>query len=245
MEDYDEANDPLLGIRKEDTEKQIESQIQEHLRQGFIAKVFGIIAYQIALLILLVLFAFLNESFRQLIYTSTFLYILSFIISITCLVVPIINPSLFEKVPTNYILLTIFTLSYSWLVAFYTVHFDPKSVLVALFLTLITVVSISIYALWTKTDYTVYGGVLFTSLTLLIFCGIIEIFFPIKLLYLISLYGGLIIFCLYLLYDVQLLVGNRIRKFKEDDYILAAINIYLDIIGIFIRILAIVGGKKN
>ena len=33
------------------------------------------------------------------------------------------------------------------------------------------------------------------------------------------LYFGLIIFCAYLLYDVQLLVGKGYRKFGEDDYI--------------------------
>ena len=38
------------------------------------------------------------------------------------------------------------------------------------------------------------------------------------------------IFCIYLIYDVQLVIGDRGRKFSEDDYILAAVNIYLDIV---------------
>lgn len=244
MEDFDNAYDPLLGNEKEE-DKSIEEQIKSDLREGFIAKVFGILAYQMVLLFLVVLLGFVSDTFRHLLLTSNALDVITFIISISCLVIPIIYPNLFRQVPTNYILLTIFTLSYSYLIAAYTVQFTPSSVLLAIFLTTITVVCISLYALYTKSDYTVIGGFLFTSLTLLIICSLILIFFPIKILYMIYLYFGLIIFCAYLLYDVQLLVGKGYRKFGEDDYILAAINIYLDIIGIFIRILAIVGKKNN
>lgn len=61
----------------------------------------------------------------------------------------------------------------------------------------------------------------------------------------IIIYAGLIVFCIYLIYDVQLIVGKNNIKFSEDDYILAAINLYVDIIAIFIRILAIVGTRDN
>ena len=244
MEDYDYYDEPLLRHGKED-DKSIEEQIHKDLREGFIAKVFGILAYQMVLLFLVVLLAFKIETFRKLLLTSTLLYILTLIISISCLVIPIIYPYLFRQVPTNYIILTIFTLSYSWWIALYTIGFTPSSVLLALFLTVIMVLCITLYALYTKSDFTVMGGFLFTSLTLLIICGVFLLFFPIKFLYMVYLYVGLIIFCAYLLYDVQLLVGKGYRKFGEDEYILAAINIYLDIIGIFIRILAIVGKKNN
>ena len=244
MEDYDNVNDPLLGFRKED-DNSLDETIQKNLREGFIAKVFGILAYQIVLLFLVVLLAFVSDSFRKVLLTSKSLYFLTLIISLSCLIIPINYPKLFVQVPTNYIILTIFTLSYSWWIAFYTVHFTPESVLLAIFLTFVTVACISLYALYTKNDYTFLGGFLFTSLTLLIICGLFLIFFPIRFLFMIYLYFGLIIFCAYLLYDVQLLVGNGARKFGEDEYILAAINIYLDIIGIFIRILELVGKRKN
>ena len=245
MEDFENADAPLLGNRKDDNDKYLEGQIQKDLREGFITKVFGIIAYQIFLLFLVVLFAFLNKAFRQLLLTSSLLYWITLITALLCLIIPIFKPSLYQKVPTNYIILTIFTLSYSWWIALYTIFFTPSSVLLAVFLTLITVLLITIYAFRSKKDYTVYGGVLFTALNLLLICGILLIFFKIELLYVIEIYGGLLLFCAYLLYDVQLLVGDKSRKFGEDDYILAAINIYLDIIGIFIRILAIVGNKNN
>ena len=165
MEEYDNANDPLLGFEK-DEDKSLEEQIQKNLREGFIAKVFGILAYQIVLLFLVVLLAFVSDSFRKVLLTSELLYFLTLIISLSCLIIPIIYPKLFVQVPTNYIILTIFTLSYSWWIAIYTVHFTPESVLLAIFLTVVTVACISLYALYTKNDYTFLGGFLFKGFSL-------------------------------------------------------------------------------
>jgi FtsH-binding integral membrane protein len=45
------------------------------------------------------------------------------------------------------------------------------------------------------------------------------------------------LFAGYVLYDTQLIIGNKSNKFTEEDYILAAMNLYLDIINIFLEIL--------
>ena len=244
MEISENDYSPLLEDKEEDNNFS-EDQITRKLRKGFIAKVFGIVLYQIIIVFLVVLLGFFNNTIRRWLLTSTLGLILSVIISFSCLLIPICFPIVYEKVPTNYILLTIFTLSDGWIVAAFTVQYTATSVLTALFLTIVMVSCITIYAFKTKTDFTVFGGVLFTALILLIVCGIILIFVRIRILYLIYIYGGLILFCLYLLYDVQLLIGKGENKFDDDDYILAAINIYIDIIAIFIRILAIIGTKNN
>ena len=244
MEISENDYSPLLEDKEEDNNFS-EDQITRKLRKGFIAKVFGIVLYQIIIVFLVVLLGFFNITFRRWLLTSTLGLILSVIISLSCLLIPICFPIVYEKVPTNYILLTIFTLSDGWIVADFTVQYTATSVLTALFLTIVMVSCITIYAFKTKTDFTVFGGVLFTALILLIVCGIILIFVRIRILYLVYIYGGLILFCFYLLYDVQLLIGNGENKFDDDDYILAAINIYIDIIAIFIRILAIIGTKNN
>ncbi len=46
-----------------------------------------------------------------------------------------------------------------------------------------------------------------------------------------------ILYGTYLIYDTQLLVGGRRQQYTEDDYIIAAIQLYLDIIIIFLEIL--------
>lgn len=47
-------------------------------------------------------------------------------------------------------------------------------------------------------------------------------------------------FCSYLIYDTQLILGNKRKQYKVDDYALAAISLYLDIARIFVELLRIV-----
>lgn len=43
-----------------------------------------------------------------------------------------------------------------------------------------------------------------------------------------------IIFGLYIVYDTQLIIGTKNFKYSIDDYIIAALELYVDIIGLFI-----------
>lgn len=55
---------------------------------------------------------------------------------------------------------------------------------------------------------------------------------------------GLILYSFYLIYDTQLIMGGKRYGLSLDDYVVAAIIIYLDIIMIFLYILSLLGGKK-
>jgi protein lifeguard len=50
-----------------------------------------------------------------------------------------------------------------------------------------------------------------------------------------------ILFTVFLIYDLQLLMGGRGREFDPDMYVIAALNIYLDVIQIFLNVLQIIG----
>ena len=73
----------------------------------------------------------------------------------------------------------------------------------------------------------------------LIFFGIAAIF--IRELELVYSCLVVIVFGMYLVYDVQMVVGNGRYSFTLDDAYLAAINIYLDIVNLFLHILRIIG----
>lgn len=234
--------EPLLDKYEEE---EIDKEIQQNIRKGFIAKVYGILACQVLLLFLIVLLGFINSTFHELLLTSKFIYILTFILFIMCILIIIFNPHLLQKVPINYIILFIFTFSYSWWIALYTINFSPSIVLISIFLTLVTVVTLTIYAQMTKNDFSVIGGILINSFVLLLSCSLVLIFVDISLFNVIMVFFGLIIFSLYLLFDVQLVIGKGQIKYGEDDYIFAALNLYIDIIGIFVRILELVGNNNN
>ena len=57
---------------------------------------------------------------------------------------------------------------------------------------------------------------------------------------------GAVIFSLYIVYDTQLMLGGKHKHaLSPEEYIFAALNLYLDIVNLFLYILAIFGGSKN
>ena len=240
----DDINEPFLHYKDDEANDIDDDKIRQSIRNGFISKVYGILTYQIVITAAVVYLAFISSSFQELLLKSVFMYYLCTFVSLFCVLLPLCSQNIYQKVPANYIILTIFTLSYSWIVASICCLYSFRSVMVAIFLTFITVFSLSMYAWRTKKDFTVCGGVLFNCLILLIFSTLIFIFLPIPLSNLVFTYISLVLFSIYLIYDTQLLIGEGRVKFSEDNYILAAINIYLDVIILFLKILQIFGEKK-
>ena len=54
-------------------------------------------------------------------------------------------------------------------------------------------------------------------------------------------------FSFYIVYDTQLIVGGEHRKimFHTDDYVLAAVSLYLDVINLFLMLLDLLNGGRN
>ena len=76
-----------------------------------------------------------------------------------------------RQVPTNYILLGIFTLSESYIVSFICGLTNPEVVLVAAIMTLGITCSLTYYALTTKSDFTMAGATLFiVGMAFALFC---------------------------------------------------------------------------
>jgi FtsH-binding integral membrane protein len=68
----------------------------------------------------------------------------------------------------------------------------------------------------------------------------------VEMLHLVYCGIGVLIFSIYLIYDTQMMMGgNHKYSISPEEYIFAAIAIYLDIINIFLYILRIVGAAKK
>lgn len=52
--------------------------------------------------------------------------------------------------------------------------------------------------------------------------------------------GGAVLFSIYLIFDLQLIMGNGELAIEPDEYVLATLNIYLDVINLFLYILQLV-----
>ena len=98
----------------------------------------------------------------------------------------------------------------------------------------------------TKTDFTMMGSMLFSLGALFLVFSLFSVFFgpTMRLIYCVL---GVVLFSFYLIFDTQLIIGgeDKYAMIGNDDYILGAIILYLDIINIFIYILQILRSSRD
>ena len=151
-----------------------------------------------------------------------------------------------RKVPHNYYLLLAFTIFEAITVGYICARVNNGVVVVtAAFMTASIVIALTLYAIFTKTDFTACGGSLTVIGWSFFMFGILCLFLgpTANLVYSII---GVVLFGIYLVFDTQLIVGGTRREYSisKEDYILGAMILYLDIINIFVFLLRILGSKK-
>lgn len=105
--------------------------------------------------------------------------------------------------------------------------------------------ALTIFSLQTKWDFTLCGGMLVVGVIVLLIFGIVAICVPSRVLDLVYASLGALLFSCYLVFDTQLMLGGKHKySISPEEYIFAALNLYLDIVNIFIYILALVGGRN-
>lgn len=212
-------------------------EIQIGMRLGFIRKVYGILSVQLLITTIFTLFSMYWTSWKQFqmghIGIAWIMIILTFVLPI----IIICCPGSMRQVPQNYIVLFLFTFAESYLVSFVCALTQPQLVFMAAFMTFALVVSLTIYAMTTKTDFTIQGGLLFILGCAFCLFSIFGLFTNNKIFHIILCVGGIILFGLYLIYDTQLILGKQGESLDIEDYILGSFMLYTDIVYIFMRIL--------
>lgn len=121
---------------------------------------------------------------------------------------------------------------------------DNSLVITALITTIIVFGSFTYLSFHTNKRSTLYlSGILSSCLITLAVLSLINLFLHSEILFKIDLYFGLLVFCLYIIYDTQLII-----KEADDgnyDIIYHAMTFYLDFINIFVRILILLMKNKN
>lgn len=107
--------------------------------------------------------------------------------------------------------------------------------------------ALTLFAFQTKFDFTGAGPYLFVATICLMIFGFILIFIaPSKSVHLVYSSLGALLFSFYLVYDTQLMMGgNHKYSTSPEEYIFAALNLYLDIVNIFLYVLSILNATSN
>jgi FtsH-binding integral membrane protein len=110
-------------------------------------------------------------------------------------------------------------------------------------LTLTTFGVLSLYAVFSRRDFSAWGGFFMIGLWVLIATSLLNMFFrnPTASLWLAA--GTLFVFGGLLVFDTWRIV--RSGAYGEDDYVPAAVQIYLDLLNIFLAVLQLLGGGNR
>lgn len=147
--------------------------------------------------------------------------------------------------PYNYIALGAFTVLESYIVGFICAFYEPLIVVAAASMALGVTIALTVYAWTTKKDFTTCGGMLFAMVATMFMFFFFTIFFYSDILYLVFSLFAVVMYSFFIIYDTQLIAGGRYAELTYDDYIVGSLMLYIDIIGLFLYILAIFGRSNN
>ncbi|CAB3361635.1 Hypothetical predicted protein [Cloeon dipterum] len=151
-----------------------------------------------------------------------------------------------RKAPMNFILLGVFTLAESFLMGVISSFHQGEAVFMAVGITAVVCLALTLFAFQTKWDFTMMGGILLVAAVVFLVFGLVAMFFPGKTMTLVYASIGAVLFSVYLIYDTQMMIGgNHKYSISPEEYIFAALNIYMDIINIFMYILTIIGASSR
>jgi FtsH-binding integral membrane protein len=126
----------------------------------------------------------------------------------------------------------------------HVIAIDPRIISTAFFATTLIFVCFSLAALWAEErSYLYLGGTLGSALSLMCVMGLVNLFFRSSMMYQLHLYGGLLVFCGFILYDTQLIIEKK--RNGDGDFIWHSVDLFLDFINIFRRILIILSNKEE
>jgi FtsH-binding integral membrane protein len=148
--------------------------------------------------------------------------------------------------PKNIILTLIFTfIEGIWIAPFLFMaeRGSPGIVGQAGLLTLSTFGVLSLYAVMSKRDFSAWGSFFIVGLWVLIATSLINIFVGSALASLWIAAGTVLVFSGLLVFDTWRIV--RSGQYGPDDYVPAAVNIYLDLLNLFLAIISLLGGGRR
>ncbi|XP_034021268.1 LOW QUALITY PROTEIN: protein lifeguard 1, partial [Thalassophryne amazonica] len=210
------------------------------VRRGFVRKVFSIVTLQLVFTFTVVsLFTFCSVV-KEAVQTNLPAYLSSFIIFIVVTIALTCCKSFSRRHPWNIVGLAVVTLSMSYMVGTIASFHNTTAVVVSVGATLAITITAVAFSAQTWFDLTVWNGVLLIlAVDLLmfgIFCSLHSYYYtPITHI----VYGclGALLYSLFLMFHCQLMMGWMSDCQDPEEYITAALNIYLDVMLIFLFIL--------
>jgi len=181
--------------------------------------------------------------------TGEWLWILALVMAVFTEIAIICCRHLARKVPINFMMLFFFTICEAYVLAATCVYYaatQPDVTLQAFMGTAMITLACTLYAFFTKRDMSLGGSMFFLLPMTLLFLFMMMFIFGLTgnvIGYDIIIALIVLILGIYIIVDTQMIVGKGRWKLSLDDYILGAMVLYVDIITVFLYLLALFAKK--
>lgn len=240
------------GTDSEEEWKDVADMTPEELdiRHGFIVKVYSILTAQVCMTVAFAAACVLVDPAKEIALKYGLpLAIGGGIAALFCIFLLFGCPCCFEgyasSYPTNFVLLFFFTLFESFgigvISALYCTLGKENILVAAAGATLFIFISLTVYVKFSSRNFSMLGPFLFITLLCCIIFGAIAALFKTAFITLVINVVFILVFIGYILYDTdQILKRTSIAEMCETGAAISgAVDLYLDIIGLFIKILAV------
>jgi len=227
-------------------QKMIVSEMEPMWRKAFIGKVYTLLIIQIAITLVIAFSMMTLGGYRFYAWTLTegawtrmSAMILTFVLIIALMCVK-------SKYPMNLFMLFAFTATMSYTIGIVCTAYASLGLMVvvveAFAITSLVFIALTLFTMYSKMDFSFLGMVLPVLLFTFIIWGFFAMFaFPSFAFTQVYALFGTIIFSLYVIYDTWSIT----TYLSYDDYVLGAVNLYLDFINLFLFILQLLMGMRR
>ncbi|WFD32018.1 hypothetical protein MSPP1_003060 [Malassezia sp. CBS 17886] len=144
--------------------------------------------------------------------------------------------------PANLFMLGLFTAAEALTLGCLVTFMDQVAVLKALALTTFIFLGLTLFTFQTQYDLSSLGTYLYWGLLLLVGTGLLQMFFPYSHAFELGYsVAGCVVFSGYILYDTYLLQ----RQLSSEDWVLANVSLYLDVVNLFISLLRLMNSSDD
>lgn len=214
------------------------------VRRAFIRKVYLLLAAQMVVTFAVVCVFTLIPVVRQGVQQYRWIYFLSYAVFLATYIALGCFVDCRRRWPMNIICLAIFTLALSYMTGCIAAYHSTEAVLIALAITVVLCLAITLFAVQTKWDFTLCSGLIF-ALTMVVFLTglacLIVYFVSGRNRVLQAVYAGLvlILFSILLVYDTQQVIGGRKYQIDEEDYVFGTLQLYVDVVAILVALIGL------
>ncbi|XP_036374848.1 protein lifeguard 1 [Megalops cyprinoides] len=215
------------------------------VRRAFVRKVFSVVTLQLLVTFSVVCVFTFSAAVREAVQKNIWVYLSSYIIFAVVSICLSFSSSFSRAHPWNLLGLAVVTLSLSYMVGTVASYHNTTAVVIAMASTMVISFTIIIFSAQTRVDFTVCNGVLLVLSVDLLMFGFFCCFFYSSVLQIVYGCLGALLYSVFLAVDCQLVMGRQKYALSPEEYVFAALILYLDIITIFLYLLILLGGSSS